>query len=537
MVKVVWEEMLELLKQKKYILPLLLTAILSYGFMVVNPTIGIDDTASERFFQDGLEPYMGRWTLFLINRVLRLAEFAPLVTEFVGVIFLIFSVTLWCVAFKRIQSSKLPLWAYTFFSCIFLSAPILSEICTYYTHNGICMAYGFAGLGAIAFAEGMKKDRKKRWRYTVISALWATIAAGCYESMVIVYIIGIIMIYLLLCKEDVGKKYDRGLWGWVIRGVIAMVILLTVRTLIVESIKILFSLEDNILVFDTRGLSEMLQWVDGSRGAGEFGMVVKRYILKYYINALAYFPITMFVIAAAVLIMYCMVQALRHKTIMFPVCGGAILLIPGLMMLIEAQTTPYRASQYIPLVCGFAVLLLTDLLYELLKGKAQKAAGYVLVFLLIVCTFNQCTEMNKWFYVDYLKYEDAKNTMNTIAYDLKKNHDYSKPVIFVGSYEVPDSIVEDAGLKLHSEEFYRIRKLADRLDEHLKEKYYTLDGRYKLAETPYLSVLNWGINAFDLTNVELFNFWEMHGHSFRMETDLKQYEKADKQARQTNQPS
>ena len=115
MVKAVWEEMLDLLKQKKYMIPLLVTAIFSYGFMVVNPTIGIDDTASERFFQDGLEPYMGRWTLFLLNKVLRLAEFAPLITELIGVIFLILSVTLWCVAFKRIQSSKLPLWGYTFF--------------------------------------------------------------------------------------------------------------------------------------------------------------------------------------------------------------------------------------------------------------------------------------------------------------------------------------------------------------------------------------------------------------------------------------
>ena len=47
-----------------------------------------------------------------------------------------------------------------------------------------------------------------------------------------------------------------------------------------------------------------------------------------------------------------------------------------------------------------------------------------------------------------------------------------------------------------------------------------------MAETPYLSVLSWGINAFDLTNIELFKFLEMHGHTFVMETDLARYYEA-----------
>lgn len=537
MLKAIGEDTKELLKQKIYILPLILTAILSYGFMVGNPTIGIDDTASERFFQEGLEPYMGRWVLFLVNKVFRFAEFAPFVTEFIAVIFLILSVTIWCVAFKRILGDKIPVLGYTFFSCIFLSAPILSEICTYYTHNGICMAYGLAAAGAIAFVEGMKRDKKKRWRYTIASALFAATAAGCYESMVIVYIIGIVMMYLLLCKEGAGQQYHKGLTGWVLGGGASIAMLLTFRGLIVETIKIVFQLEERILTLPTRGLSEALQWVDGTKSRGEFTMVLKRFFLKYYINGLEYFPITMFVIAAIVLVIYCIIRALRDRKPLLLICGAAILLIPWMLLLIEARATPYRASQYVPLVCGFAVLLLADLIHEMAKEKLCKILWYVAVFLMSVCTFNQCTEMNKWIYVDYLKYEDAKNTMNTIAYELEKSYDTSKPVIFVGSYQVPDSILRDAGLKLNSEEFWRIRRIADRLDEHLKEKYYTPSGYYKMAETPYLSVLNWGLTAFDLTNVELFKFLEMHGHTFVMEKDIEQYDKAQKQAKKLRMPS
>ena len=134
-------------------------------------------------------------------------------------------------------------------------------------------------------------------------------------------------------------------------------------------------------------------------------------------------------------------------------------------------------------------------------------------------------------------YRDAKNTMDIVAYELNRNYDTEKPIIFVGSYDVPYSIVEGAGLSLDSKEFLRIRRIADRLDEYLKTKYYTEDGRYRIVETPYLSVIHWGINAFDQTNVELFRFWEMHGHSFRMETDLTKYEEAQEAARGEQMPS
>lgn len=105
---------------------------------------------------------------------------------------------------------------------------------------------------------------------------------------------------------------------------------------------------------------------------------------------------------------------------------------------------------------------------------------------------------------------------------LKLLFQFRKPVIFVGRYEILHDIVEDACLELNSEEFSRVRKLADNLDEHLKEKYYQ-NGYYCFAETPFLSVLKWGVDAFDTTNIEI---WEMHGHSFIMEKDLEKYQEA-----------
>ena len=43
--------------RKEYLLPLLFTAVLSFGYLVTHETIGIDDTAIERYLEEGLEPH------------------------------------------------------------------------------------------------------------------------------------------------------------------------------------------------------------------------------------------------------------------------------------------------------------------------------------------------------------------------------------------------------------------------------------------------------------------------------------------------
>lgn len=282
---------------------------------------------------------MGRWVLFLINKVFHFAEFVPFLTELVAVIFFYISVALWCVVFKKALNDEFKSTGYTIFACVFISSPILSEILTYYTYNGICTAYGAAAT-VLAFLEGIRRENRHAWRCILLSGLLITIVAGCYESMIFVYATGVILVYILLCVSDKKQIYYMNLSRWLVCGMVSIVLLLIFRTVIVEILKLLFQ--------------------------------------------------------------------------------------------------------------------------------------------------------------------------------------FRKPVIFVGRYEILHDIVEDACLELNSEEFSRVRKLADNLDEHLKEKYYQ-NGYYCFAETPFLSVLKWGVDAFDTTNIEI---WEMHGHSFIMEKDLEKYQEA-----------
>lgn len=85
-----------------------------------------------------------------------------------------------------------------------------------------------------------------------------------------------------------------------------------------------------------------------------------------------------------------------------------------------------------------------------IAGKITECAVFVLLCMIL---WNQCTDLNKWFYIDELKYEDAKNTANEVAYKLEKSFDTTKPVVFTGKYLVPQGIVQDAFVPYNSKTF------------------------------------------------------------------------------------
>ena len=87
---------------------LLLTAVCAYGYKVTNATIGIDDTPSLYYFEEGLIAIVGRWVLFLLNKVVSLAEFVPFVTDFAAVVILVLAAVVWSALFYSVLGEKVP---------------------------------------------------------------------------------------------------------------------------------------------------------------------------------------------------------------------------------------------------------------------------------------------------------------------------------------------------------------------------------------------------------------------------------------------
>ncbi len=113
------------LHQKIYMVMLCLTAVCSYGFAITHYSIGSDDTAMGLWLGEGLEVVMGRWTVFLIDKLFHLSVFAPFMLEFVGALFLMLGATMFAVLLRRIFGQKGGIWGYTLFACVYICSAII----------------------------------------------------------------------------------------------------------------------------------------------------------------------------------------------------------------------------------------------------------------------------------------------------------------------------------------------------------------------------------------------------------------------------
>lgn len=501
-----------------------LAAVCSYGFKVSHEAIGIDDTCIPLYFEEGLAPAVGRWTLYVINKIFHISDFAPWVTEAAGVLLMLLAATVWCVVFSRILGRERTMAGYTLFAALFISCPLISEIYVYYLHNGISLAYGLTGISLLFLlkALGTGADKKRRLMHTVTASAFLAVALGCYESFMIVFAVGMVFLFLLLRsfgREE--KKYAEAPWAWAAALFIVAVCAIVFRWLVLRLVLGIFRIEipESFLV-EYRSVFSFTEM-----SMAEFFMIFKRFWVKYYLNGFAYFPITVLVLGIAAILIICLVIGIRKKDIFLPIAALGVPVLPLCMVVIEGKETYYRAAQYVPLVGAFAFFFTLVLVKECLP----RFCTTVCVALAVVLLWNQCAEMNKWFYVDYLKYQDARNVMLQVAYELEKGYDTGKPIVFRGAYLVPFWIAEDAYLEYGSAEYNRLRSVGDLIDPHLIEKYNADDGNgYVFAETPVNSTLRWGVTAFDGTASELGNFWRMLGYSFRIETDLRKIEEAEK---------
>lgn len=529
---------------------LLLTAVCAYGYKVTNVTIGIDDTPSLYYFEEGLIAIVGRWVLFLLNKVIFLAEFVPFVTDFIAVGLLVLAAIVWTVLFYSVLGEKIPVVGYAFFAAIFVSSPLISEVFTYFLHNGIAIGYLCCGLSLCCVRQWQGSIRKMRngsgiWEKfdclavmrLVAAAVFLWIAMGCYESFMILWLAGLM---LLLLTERIGMGAERkgqtgtcGVFCTLAGGVVCALAAVILRSLMIVVLTKAFHLEYLQGEAVQRSVMEMLGWMFRPGAFSELAMILKRTFVLYGVFAYAYLPIRIFVLAAVVITVVAMIRVIRGRDLWALVLLPAAYLAAFSLLFIEGKATLYRSAQFLPIFCGYGALLFAYGIWSLTgcigRGMHRKiclGVRGIAVAVLVVITWNQCMDMTKWFYIDRQKYEAAVKTVDQIALDLERDFDTSKPVVFTGNYEIPYSIIQDAYVGYGTETYAKMKRITDRIDPDLLDKYNRGSKGVWVAQTPALSVIEWGRYAFD-NDAELVKFFAMHGHTIVPLLDGSLYAEAE----------
>lgn len=521
--KKIIEETSWFFRQKVYVFALIFTAVCSYGFAVTHHSIGIDDTAMVLYLEDGLEVVMGRWTMFLLNRIFHMAGFSPFMLEFIGVAFLALGVTLFNVFMRRIFGEGKNIAGYTIFACVFLSNPIISEVYIYYFHNGVDLGYVLSALALLFFLNGMDSAGKKRvnWYVGSMLAIWA--AVGCYESFLILYIVGILL--LLFLRGVTGRIELRFSRVAACLGTGALLCLgcVILRNLMVSAVTVLFGLQDMVGVQKMRSLSEMLVLFGSREGLDNLLMLAKRFWLVYHVNAFVYLPVTGYALTVFLTGILALYMAIRKRNVLYPVLFMGMVFAPFLLTIAEARVTNYRTCQFLPFFTATGMLMLY-MAFE--KGRFVRYWRYGVIFLATVLVYNQADCMNRSFYADYQKYENTKRILNQVAFEVESRYGTDLPVIFTGYYDTPFAFRKDYYVSYSSWQYRAIAGITDLVDVHLKEKYFAPEG-YSFAGEALSSFIAWGIGAFDYTNRELIQFLDMHGHKFHTVTDSEIIDEAE----------
>lgn len=530
---------------------LLLTAVCAYGYKVTNATIGIDDTPSLYYFEEGLIAIVGRWVLFLLNKVVALAEFVPFVTDFAAVVILVLAAIAWSALFYSVLGEKVPVIGYAFFGAVFISSPLISEVFTYFLHNGIAIGYLCCGISLCCVREWQSGRRKMQKKSGIrekincfalskiaVAAVFLWIAMGCYESFMILWLAGLML--LLLTERIALGRQEKDVFATLVAGAVTALLAIVLRSLMIVVVTKVFHLEYLQGEAVQRSVTEMLGWMLQPGAFSELAMILKRTFVLYGVFAYAYLPIRIFVLSACVITVVTLVRVIRGRDLWALVLLPAAYLAAFSLLFIEGKATLYRSAQFLPVFCGYGALLLVYGIWQLTGNSAKKtkkamgrklSAGVRgLTFLVLaVILWNQCMDMTRWFYIDKKKYDEAVKTVDQIALDLERGFDTSKPVIFTGNYEIPYSIIQDAYVSYSSPIYYKMKRLTDLIDPELLDKYNRGSKGVWVAQTPSLSVIDWGRYAFD-SDAELVKFFGMHGHQLVALEDISLYADAEKES-------
>lgn len=516
------DELKWFVQQRVYMTALILTGVCAYGFEITHPSVGIDDTAVSLYLSDGLEVVMGRWTMFLINRVFHLSEFTPFMMELAGVLCLMAGATLFCVLLRRLFGDSVGIAGYGIFACVFISNPIISEVYIYYYHDGVDLGYILIALALLAFMDGMESRGKKQALYFAGSMLLVWLAAGCYESFLILYILGLLVLLFLRGMTGRDTLKTTHVLKYLSVGALLSAGSVVLRSVMIALIQKLFGLQELVGLMNQRSLSEMLVLFRDEEGIRTLIMLLKRFWVVYHVNAAVYLPVAVYELAVWSFGIASVRLAVKKKNLWYPVLFFGMYITPVLLTIAEARTTSYRSCQYLPFFAALGIFLCCRLISGIGRKKAGRCVSLVLAAVLV---WNQAYAMNQSFYVDWQKYENTRAVLSEAAYEIEREYGRDIPVVFTGHYDTPHSLLTDYYVWYGSRQYRFIAAVTDLIDPYLKDKYSTPYGYSFIgeADNPFIQ---WAFDAFDGTNREMHAFLRMHGHSFQPVTDSAVLEEA-----------
>ncbi len=411
---------INLLKTPVFIIPLIIVAIGSYGFLLSHSAVNVDTLSANRYYDEGLFISQQRVVGILVDKIFNIMDFRPFLGDFIAVLLLMIASGLYCSLFDNISKNKIKTIAFTVFSCFFISYPLIMEIFTY-SPIGICISLGFC-FTAISLMLMEEFLNLKKKRFFVLSSIFLCGAISIYESFVLVYIMGVfasILIKILFANEKKLTMKENILIGikYLISLILVIIVYYIIANLTIWIFKAPKDLYSNKKIYYS--MMEPLKAVKN---------LIYTVVVNYFINGFSYLPITFLVISSIISIVIGLVFAIKRKddSIWLMILGMNFTLI--LLSIIQGKAAQYRTCQQFQLFVSIIFMLLTQFV---IASNTKKYMKNIIVFIMFLMIFYQVKDIYKWQYLNDLRYQKEKNDMIAIGNELVKNYGVeNKPIVF-----------------------------------------------------------------------------------------------------------
>ena len=456
------------LKNKLFIVTIILVTILSFGFTITNPSVGMDETAFDRYYQNKEMLESGRWGSYLLYNGLGIIEFIPFWIDFLVTTIIVLTAVMWCIFLKKNLQEKLSIGAYLVFATIFISFPIINESYIF-SNSSLAVMLGtfLASLGIMLFYENYNNIHKKMI-YLLISIILA-VAFSMYEACGQIMLVSICITTLLMLYTNKDKKikeifkYAFCALGILIAGVILDEII--VKLIYMAGVR------------TSNEADKEISW-------GKYGIVESfQLIMINIVNAMRntkYFPVLIFDTFSGIGLAISILQSDKKKNWMILIIFIAMFLSNFAISMLQLDSVLYRTCTS----WGLFVAVIVMVAYKFLSEyKITKILAIIMIGMLVL---QQTKTLNQLFYNDYMRYQKDLHIAYELIYDLEKDYDTSKPLVIMGTP-------------------------------------YKGRGDYG-AQSNSLSVLWWGKKAFNDNGREFIKFLNSLGYDFKVPTD-EEYEK------------
>jgi len=463
-----------LINDKVFVIIVILVTILSFGFTITNSSIGVDDTAFDRYYDEKEMLSIGRWGSYVIYELLKITEFTPFWSDMIASIVVLAIAFLWCIFLKKNLKEKVSNIAYIVFVTIYISFPIINEIFIYQNCNiAVILGNLLASLGIMLLYENYKNIHKKS--IYVVSILILTFGISMYEACSQGILLSICITAMLMCYDE-NKSNIKDICKYIVITLMIALISVILNSIIV---KVIYAFGVPV----SEAADKEINW--GNYSIVESIQMISQYINDATIRNTKYFPVLVFDVAVIIGFVISVIQAYKKENVMILLLYIGAVLSNFAFVFLQLKGVLYRTCTSWSL---FVTIVFMIFYIYMSKYKATKILSGIFITILVL---QQSRYLNQMFYNDYIRYQRDLHIAYQLIDDLETSNDITKPIVIAGW---PKKAIAKDGSQVNS-----------------------------------LSVLWWGKKAFDDNGAEFIKFLNSLGYEFKNPND-EQYEKGIKEA-------